>query len=83
VEATAAEVEITESTLGVKGGGGGGGMQRMHNTAAFLLHLLMQSTPLRKGLGNNSTFRMECLLCILVPTSFCHKGPFSLLPSAN
>ena len=80
MEATAAELEITESTLRAAGGGGEGrAMQTMHNTAALLLHVLMQSTLLCKRLGNNSTFSMECLPCILVPLSFCHKGPDSLL----
>ena len=80
MEATAAELEITESIL--RAAEGGCAMQTMHNNAVLLLHVLMQSTLLCKRLGNNSTFSMECLPCILVPLSFCHKGPFSL-PSAN
>ena len=66
MEATAAELEITESTLRAAGGGGEGrAMQTMHNTAALLLHVLMQSTLLCKRLRNNSPHSaspaFECL----------------------
>ena len=63
MEATAAELEITESTL--RAAGEGRAMQTMHNTAALLLHVLMQSTLLCKRLRNNSPHSaspaFECL----------------------
>ena len=47
MEATAAELEITESTLRAAGGGGGGGvMQTMHNNALLLLRVIIQNTLL-------------------------------------
>jgi len=48
MEATAAELEITEEpTLRAAGGGGGGGvMQTMHNNALLLLRVIIQNTLL-------------------------------------
>ena len=66
MEATAAELEITEEpTLRAAGGGGGGGvMQTMHNNALLLLRVIIQNTLLyTKGFAVtvNSTFSIICL----------------------
>ena len=69
MEATAAELEITEEpTLraggGRAGGGGGGVMQTMHNNALLLLRVIIQNTLLyTKGFAVtvNSTFSIICL----------------------
>ena len=69
MEATAAELEITElPTLRAVGGGGGGGgggvMQTMHNNALLLLRVIIQNTLLyTKGFAVtvNSTFSIICL----------------------
>ena len=69
MEATAAELEITEEpTLRAAGGGGGGEgggvMQTMHNNALLLLRVIIQNTLLyTKGFAVtvNSTFSIICL----------------------
>ena len=72
MEATAAELEITEEpTLRAAGGGGGGEgggggvMQTMHNNALLLLRVIIQNTLLyTKDLQLvtvNSTFSIICL----------------------
>ena len=65
MEATAAELEITEEpTLRAGGGGGGGVMQTMHNNALLLLRVIIQNTLLyTKGFAVtvNSTFSIICL----------------------
>ena len=73
MEATGTELWITGSTL--------------RADAKVAQHWCASSAPastecpsLQSGLGNNSTFSVECLACILVPCSFslAHKGPFSI-----
>ena len=64
MEATAAELEITEEPTLRAAGGGGGVMQTMHNNALLLLRVIIQNTLLyTKGFAVtvNSTFSIICL----------------------
>ena len=73
MEATGTELWITGSTLRADA-------KVAQHCCAFSAPASTECPSLQSGLGNNSTFSVECLACILVPCSFslAHKGPFSI-----